>query len=217
MAPVSLLRDADGRLVRELERADVEPLLATGWKWPERFIVKARDGTTDLYGLVYRNRPCGLQIITRRAILRYRRDVEGLSRFILIDVRRKPAHKIMANELVGPLDFLHYRRLPGQETCDDILLDTAAALRALEIRAQVILKATKVDGIFSADPMIEKTAKKFMTIHYIDFLKKGLKVMDLTAISLCQDNSLPILVFNLNKHGNIKKAVLAEKIGTLVC
>jgi len=95
--------------------------------------------------------------------------------------------------------------------------DTAAALRALEIRAQVILKATKVDGVFSADPMIEKTAKKFMTIHYIDFLKKGLKVMDSTAISLCKDNNLPILVFNLYKHGNIKKAVLGEKIGTLVC
>ena len=94
--------------------------------------------------------------------------------------------------------------------------DTAAALRALEIRAQVIMKATKVDGIFSADPMLDKTAKKFPTIHYIDVIKKGLKVMDSTAISLCKDNSLPILVFNLNKHGNIKKAVLGEKIGTLV-
>jgi uridylate kinase len=94
--------------------------------------------------------------------------------------------------------------------------DTAAALRALEIRAQVIMKATKVDGIFSADPMLDKTAKKFPTIHYIDVIKKGLKVMDSTAISLCKDNSLPILVFNLNRRGNIKKAVLGEKIGTLV-
>ena len=94
--------------------------------------------------------------------------------------------------------------------------DTAAALRALEIRAQVILKATKVDGVFSADPMIDKTAKKFPTIHYLDFIKKGLKVMDSTAISLCKDNNLPILVFNLNRRGNIKKAVLGEKIGTLV-
>jgi len=94
--------------------------------------------------------------------------------------------------------------------------DTAAALRALEIRAQVIMKATKVDGVFSADPMLDKTAKKFPTIHYIDVIKKGLKVMDSTAISLCKDNSLPILVFNLNKRGNIKRAVLGEKVGTLV-
>jgi uridylate kinase len=94
--------------------------------------------------------------------------------------------------------------------------DTAAALRALEIRAQVIMKATKVDGVFSADPMIDKTAKKFSTIHYIDVIKKGLKVMDSTAISLCKDNNLPILVFNLNKRGNIKRAVLGEKVGTLV-
>jgi len=94
--------------------------------------------------------------------------------------------------------------------------DTAAALRALEIRAQVIMKATKVDGVFSADPMLDKTAKKFPTIHYLDIIKKGLKVMDSTAISLCKDNSLPILVFNLNRRGNIKKAVLGEKVGTLV-
>jgi len=94
--------------------------------------------------------------------------------------------------------------------------DTAAALRALEIRAQVIMKATKVDGIFSADPMLDKSAKKFPTIHYIDVIKKGLKVMDSTAISLCKDNSLPILVFNLNRRGNIKRAVLGEKVGTLV-
>lgn len=94
--------------------------------------------------------------------------------------------------------------------------DTAAALRALEIRAQVIMKATKVDGVFSADPMLDKTAKKFPTIHYIDIIKKGLKVMDSTAISLCKDNSLPILVFNLNRRGNIKRAVLGEKVGTLV-
>jgi uridylate kinase len=94
--------------------------------------------------------------------------------------------------------------------------DTAAALRALEIRAQGIMKATKVDGVFSADPMIDKTAKKFPTIHYLDVIKKGLKVMDSTAISLCKDNSLPILVFNLNRRGNIKKAVLGEKVGTLV-
>jgi uridylate kinase len=94
--------------------------------------------------------------------------------------------------------------------------DTAAALRALEIRAQVIMKATKVDGVFSADPLLDKTAKKFPTIHYIDVIKKGLTVMDSTAISLCKDNNMPILVFNLNRRGNIKRAVLGEKVGTLV-
>ncbi len=94
--------------------------------------------------------------------------------------------------------------------------DTAAALRALEIRAQVIMKATKVDGVYSADPMINKKARKYTTIRYLEVIKKGLKVMDSTAISLCKDNNVPIVVFNLNKRGNIKKAVLGEKVGTLV-
>ena len=94
--------------------------------------------------------------------------------------------------------------------------DTAAALRALEIGAQVILKATKVDGIYSADPMVDKKAKKFDSIKYMDVLKRGLKVMDSTAISLCKDNNLPIIVFNLKKQGNIKKAVLGQKVGTKV-
>jgi len=94
--------------------------------------------------------------------------------------------------------------------------DTAAALRALEIKAQVIMKATKVDGVYSADPMLDKKAKKFETISYLDVIKKGLKVMDSTAISLCKDNDLPIMVFDLNKRGNIKRAVLGDKVGTLV-
>ena len=94
--------------------------------------------------------------------------------------------------------------------------DTAAALRALEIKAQVILKATKVDGVYSADPMIDRTARKFETIGYLDVIRKRLKVMDSTAISLCRDNDVPIIVFNLNKHGNIKRVVLGEKVGTLV-
>ncbi|MCM8778497.1 MAG: UMP kinase [Candidatus Omnitrophica bacterium] len=94
--------------------------------------------------------------------------------------------------------------------------DTTAALRAIEINADVILKATKVDGVFSADPLIDKKAKKFEQLEYIDVLKLGLKVMDATAISLCMDNRLPIIVFNLNKKGSIKKAVLGEKVGTLV-
>jgi len=94
--------------------------------------------------------------------------------------------------------------------------DTAAALRALEIRAQVILKATKVDGVYSADPLVDPSAKKFTSISYMDVLKKGLKVMDATAVSLCQENDLPIIVFNLKKRGNIKRAVLGNKIGTKV-
>ena len=94
--------------------------------------------------------------------------------------------------------------------------DTAAALRAMEIGADAILKATKVDGVYSADPMKVKDAKKFTQLKYIDVLKKGLKVMDATAISLCMDNKLPIVVFNLNCVGNIKRVILGEKIGTVV-
>jgi len=94
--------------------------------------------------------------------------------------------------------------------------DTAAALRAMEIHADAILKATKVDGVYSADPLRVKGAKKFDRLRYIDVLNKGLKVMDATAISLCMDNKLPIIVFNLNKEGNIKRVVLGEKIGTTV-
>lgn len=94
--------------------------------------------------------------------------------------------------------------------------DTAAALRAMEIDADAILKATKVDGVYSADPFKVKNAKKFGKLRYIDVLKKGLKVMDATAVSLCMDNKLPIVVFNLNKEGNIRRVVLGEKIGTIV-
>jgi len=94
--------------------------------------------------------------------------------------------------------------------------DTAAALRAMEINADAILKATKVDGVYSHDPMKVKGAKKFFQLKYIDVLKKGLKVMDATAVSLCMDNKLPIVVFNLTRHGNIKRVVLGEKIGTVV-
>lgn len=94
--------------------------------------------------------------------------------------------------------------------------DTAAALRAIEIGADIILKATKVDGIYTADPNSNKQAKKFSRLDYIDVLKKGLKVMDATAISLCMDNNIPIVVFNLAKKGNIKRVVLGEKIGTIV-
>lgn len=94
--------------------------------------------------------------------------------------------------------------------------DTTAALRAAEIEADVVLKATKVDGVYSKDPVKHKSAKKFKKIKYIDVLKKDLKVMDATAISLCMDNELPLVVFNLTKPGNIKKVILGEEIGTVI-
>src|SRR5947209_746499 len=94
--------------------------------------------------------------------------------------------------------------------------DTAASLRAMEIEADAILKATKVDGIYDADPMLVKEAKMFDRITYMDVLRKGLKVMDSTAISLCKDNNLPIIIFNVNQRGNIRKVITGEKIGSLV-
>jgi len=94
--------------------------------------------------------------------------------------------------------------------------DTAAALRATEIGAEVILKATKVDGVYTDDPYINKNAKKFERLKYIDVLKKQLKVMDSTAITMCMDNNIPIVVFDLKKSGNIKRVILGEHIGTIV-
>jgi uridylate kinase len=94
--------------------------------------------------------------------------------------------------------------------------DTAAALRAMEIKADVILKATKVDGIYDADPMVKPMATRFDRISYQQVLEQGLKVMDATAISLCMDNRLPIVVFNLRTPGNIKRAISGEPIGSLV-
>ena len=94
--------------------------------------------------------------------------------------------------------------------------DTTAALRAIELGAEVILKATKVDGIYSADPKKVSDAKRFTKLRYMDVLKKSLKVMDATAISLCMDNNLPIIVFDLLKDGNIQRAVSGQTIGTLV-
>src|ERR1700726_4303654 len=94
--------------------------------------------------------------------------------------------------------------------------DTAAALRAMEIKADVILKATRVDGIYDADPEQVADAKFFQQITYRDVLHQGLKVMDSTAISLCMDNGMPIVVFNMNTHGNIKRVVLGERVGSTV-
>ena len=94
--------------------------------------------------------------------------------------------------------------------------DTTAALRAMEIGAEVLLKATKVDGVYSSDPVKNPRAKKYKELSYIEVLKKRLAVMDTTAISLCMDNSLPIVVFNLNKKGNLARLFRGERVGTVV-
>ena len=94
--------------------------------------------------------------------------------------------------------------------------DTAAALRAMEMKADVILKGTKVDGIYTADPMLHPTATKFESIPYLKVLEQGLKVMDATAISLCMDNRLPIVVFNLRTPGNLRRVIMGEAVGTVV-
>jgi uridylate kinase len=94
--------------------------------------------------------------------------------------------------------------------------DTAAALRAMEVKAQVILKATKVEGVYDTDPLLDKKAKRFERLSYMEVLKRGLKIMDSAAISLCMDNHLPIIVFNLKKKGNIKRVVLGQRVGTII-
>jgi len=94
--------------------------------------------------------------------------------------------------------------------------DTTASLRAMEIGAEAILKGTKVDGIYNADPLLNKRAQKYDELTYLEVLKKQLRVMDATAISLCLDNRIPIIVFNLKKKGNIKRVVLGERVGTKV-
>ena len=94
--------------------------------------------------------------------------------------------------------------------------DTTAALRAMEIGADVVLKATQVDGVYTADPRIDRNARKFATLTFFDVLKKELKVMDATAVSLCMNSDVPIIVFNLHRSGNIKRAICGEPVGTLV-
>jgi len=94
--------------------------------------------------------------------------------------------------------------------------DTAAALRAMEVKAEVLLKATKVDGVYSADPVEDPTARRLKKLRYLEVLERGLKVMDATAISLCMDNRLPIVVFNVREPGNIRRIVLGEDVGSTV-
>jgi uridylate kinase len=94
--------------------------------------------------------------------------------------------------------------------------DTAASLRAMEIKADVLLKGTKVEGVFDSDPVLHKDAVKYDQITYMEVLRLGLKVIDLTAVSMCKDNNLPMIIFNMNQPGNIKRVVLGEKVGSLV-
>jgi len=94
--------------------------------------------------------------------------------------------------------------------------DTAASLRAMEIKADAILKATKVDGIYTDDPVLVKDATRFEHISYMEVLQRGLRVMDATAIAMCSENNLPIVIFNLNERGNIRRVVLGERVGSLV-
>jgi uridylate kinase len=94
--------------------------------------------------------------------------------------------------------------------------DTAAALRAMEMRSEVILKGTKVDGIYTADPMTTPTATRYDSLSYLEVLERGLKVMDATAISLCMDNKLPIIVFRLRDAGNLRRVIMGEPVGTIV-
>jgi uridylate kinase len=94
--------------------------------------------------------------------------------------------------------------------------DTAASLRAMEIKADVLLKATKVDGIYNADPILSKDAVMYEEITYFEILRQGLKVMDMTAVSLCKDNAMPMIIFNMNKPGNILRVVSGERVGSLV-
>jgi len=94
--------------------------------------------------------------------------------------------------------------------------DTAAALRAMEVKAEIILKGTKVDGIYDSDPLKNPGARKFERVTYLEVLQKGIKVMDTTAISLCMDNGLPIIVYNLRQKGNLKRVLTGHRVGTLV-
>ena len=94
--------------------------------------------------------------------------------------------------------------------------DTAAALRATELKAEVLIKGTKVDGVYDKDPVLNSDAKKFNKLNYSDVISKNLRVMDLTAITLCKENNLPVQVFDINKYGNLRKLVLGKEIGTII-
>ena len=118
------------------------------------------------------------------------------------------------------LDLIAAFVQPGQDGLFTIagepVAGRPAALRAMEMKADVILKGTKVDGIYTADPMIDKNATRFEKISYLEVIEKGLKVMDATAITLCMDNRLPIIVFNLRAPGNLRRTIMGEPVGSIV-
>jgi len=143
----------------------------------------------------------------------------------MIDVVTRVQTAIEMREVAEP--FIHRRAVRHLEKGRVVIFaggtgnpyfttDTAASLRAIEIKADVILKATKVDGVYDKDPMKHSEAKMFDKICYTEVLAKNLKVMDATAISLCRENQLPIIVFNLNRRGNIKRVICGQSVGTVV-
>ena len=129
---------------------------------------------------------------------------------------REIAEPFIRRRVIRHLDKGRVAILAGGTGSPYFSTDTAAALRGMEVKADVILKATKVDGVYDRDPNGSPDAKMFSHISYLDVLQRGLTVMDTTAISLCMDNSLPIIVFNLNTPGNLKRVVAGEKVGSVV-
>jgi len=142
---------------------------------------------------------------------------KGLKAALLSGVQiDRIADSMSASKAIDLLESGHIVIISGGTGNPFFTTDTAAALRGVEIQAEVLLKGTRVDGVYTADPFKDKNAKKFKDLKYLDVLKKGLKVMDATAVSLCMDNRLPIVVFGLRKPGNIRRIIMGEKIGTVV-
>lgn len=141
---------------------------------------------------------------------------ESFTRVVTAFEMREIAEPFIRRRVIRHLEKGRVAILAGGTGSPYFSTDTAAALRGMELKADVILKATKVDGVYDRDPHISPDAKMFSRISYLDVLQRGLAVMDTTAISLCMDNSLPIIVFNLNTPGNLKRVVSGEKVGSLV-
>jgi len=124
--------------------------------------------------------------------------------------------RMSRNKAIGYLEEGYIVMISGGTGNPYFTTDTASALRAVEIKADAILKGTRVDGVYTADPEKDKKAKKYETLSFDEAYKKGLKIMDLTAFTLCRENNLPIIVFNMNLKGNLLKLVQGKKIGTVV-
>lgn len=141
---------------------------------------------------------------------------ESFTRVVTAIEMREIAEPFIRRRVIRHLEKGRLVILAGGTGSPYFSTDTAAALRGMELKADVILKATKVDGVYDRDPHVSPDAKMFARISYLDVLQRGLAVMDTTAISLCMENSLPIIVFNLNTPGNLKRVVSGEKVGSLV-